>query len=572
MQHQEITPHLERFSSYQRACQEFRWCIPERFNIAAAVCSKHADGATRLALIDVKEAANNSYTFGAIDFLSDKFANVLADCGVARGDRVAVILPQSVELPIAHLAALKLGAVVVPLTVLFGSAALEYRLRDSEAKAIVADVAVLDRLDGFIGGLSRLEAIFVVGDGAGDDKKDFWQKVNAASSYLDPVETSSTEPAFIIYTSGSTGDPKGAVHCHRFLIGHLTAFEMYNNFDLGEDTIFWTPADWAWIGGLFDTLYTAWYYGRPVVAHRTKKFSGEEAIALIERCRITNAFIPPTALRIMKRDEPNPRRKYDLKLRNIMSGGEALTPEIYDWGKAELGASVNECYGQTEANLLVTNCERWFAARPGRMGKPAVGHRVEIVDDGGRILSAGELGHIAVRRPDPVLFLEYLNKPAQTASAFIGDWLITGDMGLKDEDGYIWFRGRSDDLINTAAYRVGPVEIERAILQHQSVVECAVVGIPDPTRGAIIKAFVQLVPGLAPSEKLIEQIQELVRDQVGQHAYPREVEFVESLPKTTTGKIRRSELRDREIEKRRPPFSLQHPPAEATRSDSNRQR
>jgi acetyl-CoA synthetase len=547
----EITPRLERFGDYQRACREFRWRIPERFNIADAVCRKHADAATRLALIDVKDAASNNYTFGAIDFLSDKFANALATCGVTRGDRVAVILPQSVELPIAHLAALKLGAVVVPLTMLFGSAALEYRLRDSCAKVIVADVAILDRLDGFVGSLPHLEALFVVGGGTGDDERDFWQQVQAASSDFNRVETSSTEPAFIIYSSGSTGDPKGVVHCHRFLIGHLTAFEMYNNFDLGEDTIFWTPADWAWIGGLLDTLYTAWYYGRPVVAHRARKFSGEEAFALIERCRITNAFIPPTALRIMKRDEPVPRRKYNLKIRNIMSGGEPLTPEIYDWGKTELGASINECYGQTEANLLVTNCERWFSARPGWLGRPAVGHVVEIIDDSGRVLPAAQSGNIAVRRPDPVLFLEYLNKPEKTASAFVGDWLLTGDIGLKDEDGYICFHGRNDDLINTAAYRVGPVEIERAILQHQSVAQCAVVGISDSTRGTIIKAFVQLVPGAAPSERLIEQIRELVRDQVGWHAYPREVEFVESLPTTTTGKIKRSELRDREIEKRK---------------------
>jgi acetyl-CoA synthetase len=222
---------------------------------------------------------------------------------------------------------------------------------------------------------------------------------------------------------------------------------MCYNFDFGDDTVFWTPVDWAWVGALFDSLYPAWYYGRPVVAHRPAKFSGGEAFAVIERCAVTNAFIPPTALRIMKTDEPDPRSRFDLTLRNIFSGGEALTPEIYEWARETLGTSINEGYGQTEANMLVSNCERWFPARIGSMGRPAPGHTVEIIDEQGQILPAGEVGSIALLGPDPALFLGYLNNAEKTAAAFVGDWLLTGDVGLKDSDGYIWFRGRNDDLI-----------------------------------------------------------------------------------------------------------------------------
>ena len=446
------TPNLSRFSTYEEAYRDFKWLLPETFNIAEAVCSKHSDAATRLALIEVKQGASNTYTFGAIDFLSDKFANVLKGSGIERGDRVAVILPQSAALPIAHLAALKLGAVVVPLTTLFGSAALEFRLRDSGARAVVVDHSLRGRIADMKTTLPELNTIFIAGD-AGERidnapaEYDFWSEINAASSDLIPVETRFDTPAFILYTSGSTGNPKGAVHGHGFLLGHLTAIEMCYNFDFGDDTVFWTPADWAWVGALFDSLYPAWYYGRPVAAHRPAKFSGGEAFAMIERGAVTNAFIPPTALRIIMADDPDPRSRFDLTLRNIFSGGEALTPEIYEWARETLGTSINEGYGQTEANMLVSNCERWFPARIGSMGRPAPGHTVEIINEQGQILPAGEVGSIALLGPDPVLFLGYLNNAEKTAAAFIGDWLLTGDVGLKDSDGYIWFRGRNDDLI-----------------------------------------------------------------------------------------------------------------------------
>ncbi|MGH9822576.1 MAG: AMP-binding protein [Blastocatellia bacterium] len=556
------TPHLERFSGYEQAVTEFRWLVPERFNIADFICRRHPNAATRAALIEVKDTGgSNIYTFGALDFLSDKFANALTAFDVSDGDRVAVILPQCAALPIAHFGILKLGGVVVPLTTMFGRAAFDFRLKDSSVSAIVCDDSMAEILIPLLGGLDKLKAIFVVADITMSDAwrqarasgviRDFWTETNTASSDFLAVDTPSSKEAFILYTSGSTGDPKGAVHRHGFLIGHLPAMEMCYNFDFADDTTFWTPADWAWVGALFDSLYPALYYGRPVVARRFQKFSGDDAFKLIDDFGITNAFIPPTALRLMKRDVPDPRAVYQINLRSVFSGGESLTPEIYDWACTAVGATVNEGYGQTEANMLVSNCSRWFPAKIGSMGRTAPGHTVEIIDDSGCVLPPGEEGHIALKRPDPVMFVEYLNKPEKTAAAFIGEWLNTGDLGVKDEEGHLWFRSRSDDLIKTAAYRVGPSEIERVILAHPSVAQCAVVGIPDETRGAIIKAFITLSPSAIAGEQMIADLQASVRDQIGRHAYPREIEIVEELPTTTTGKIKRKDLRDREIERRR---------------------
>ncbi|HKV38980.1 MAG TPA: AMP-binding protein [Blastocatellia bacterium] len=555
------TPHLKRFVTYEEAARSFQWRIPEKFNIATAVCGKHPDGATRIALIDVKPGGASTYTFAGIDFLSDKFATVLRAAGIGQGDRVAVILPQSASLPIAHLAILKLGAIVVPLTTLFGAAALEFRLRDSGAKAAVLDHSTLERLESVAGNLDNLRILFVDDGQSGElheevarksvnELRSFWREVTEASSELNAPgdastdDTDSSAPAFILYTSGSTGDPKGAVHCHRFLIGHLTAIEMCYNFDFAADTVFWTPADWAWVGALFDLLYPAWYYGRPVIAYRQPKFNASATFGVLERFNVTNVFIPPTALRLMKMEEPWPRSRFTLKLRNIFSGGEPLTPEIHQWAGEALGASINEGYGQTEANMLVSNCQRWFPAKIGSMGRAAPGHTIEIIDDGGNVLAPGKTGHIALRAPDPVLFLGYLNASGKTSAAFIGNWLNTGDTGWKDEDGYFWFQGREDDLIKTAAYRIGPAEIERVILGHPSIAECAVVGVPDEIRGTIIKAFIRLIPGVAPDKELITELQAMVSGQVGRHAYPREIEIVDSLPTTTTGKVKRKQLRE----------------------------
>ena len=436
------SPKLAHYLSYEQACREFRWRVPRRFNIAEAICRKHKDAVTRLALAEIKPAGENYYTFNALDFLSDKFATVLRNAGIQRNQHVAVILAQSASSAIAQLAALKLGGVVVPLTVLLSPSDFEYRLKDSNSRAIIVDASARSKLEQFLESLPSLEVVFIVNDGvlqseaAGSDR-DFWRDLNAASSDFDIVETDSDAPAFVFYTSASESDPKGVVHSHSSLLGHLPAFEMFNNLDIGNDTVFWTPADWACIESLMNLIYPAWYYGRPVIAHEIQEISSEKILARMADSKVTNAYIPAAALQMMRGDM-NPGSEHDLRLKTIYTGGEPLKHAAYDWARDSLGASINQIYGHIEASALVCNCEKWFSTRPGSVGKPVPGHIVDIIEKSSDILSSGETGRIAPRRPDPALFLEYLNQPEQTARAFENDWLITGDRGFKDAEGYIW--------------------------------------------------------------------------------------------------------------------------------------
>jgi acetyl-CoA synthetase len=367
------------------------------------------------------------------------------------------------------------------------------------------------------------------------------------------ADTDETTPAIIMYTSGSTGPPKGVLHGHGVWVGHCPAFDMYFEQDV-FDGVFWTPADWAWIGALGDLVFPAWHYGRPVVGYPMEGFDAETAFELCEEFGVTDTFLPPTAIRMMMSVD-DPEAQYDLSLDAICSGGEPLTPEILDWADDELaGVAVNELYGQTEANLLVTNCRQWFPAQAGSMGKPVPGHEVAIVDqETGERVDDDEVGMIAVRHgPDPVIFQEYWNEPEKTAAASVEaadggpDWHLTDDLGYRDEDGYFWFKARDDDVIITSGYRVGPGEVESAILEHPDVEQVGVVGIPDDTRGEIIKAFVQPVAGVTGSDALRDAIRDLVRDRLAQYEYPREIAFVDELPTTTTGKIQRRKLRERD--------------------------
>jgi acetyl-CoA synthetase len=444
--------------------------------------------------------------------------------------------------------------------VLFGDDALRYRLHDSGATAVVADDAVLDTVAAVRGDCPDLE--LVVGVGAGDagagdadaprdpdggGVRPFESFVEGRSAEFEIADTDADTPATIIYTSGSTGPPKGVLHTQGLWLGHCPAFYMYFERDVFDAT-FWTPADWAWIGALGDVVFPAWHYGRPVVGSPLGGFDPETAFELLAEFDVTDAFLPPTAIRMMM-DVERPAERYDLSLEAISSGGEPLTPEILDWADEELsGVVVNELYGQTEANLLVTNCRDWFPARAGSMGKPVPGHEVAVVDpETGEAKPAGEVGQIAVERGgDPVVFEEYWNSPEETAAASVGDWHLTGDLAERDEEGYLWFKSRDDDVIVTSGYRVGPGEVESAILEHPDVEQVGVVGVPDDTRGEIIKAFVQPDAGSRRPDALREEIRDRVRENLAKHEYPREVEFVDELPQTTTGKIQRRKLRERE--------------------------
>ena len=364
------------------------------------------------------------------------------------------------------------------------------------------------------------------------------------------MKTKADDPALIIYTSGTTGPPKGALHAHRVVLGHVPGVEFFHNFFPQKDDVYWTPADWAWIGGLIDVLFPSWHHGMPVVAYRAKKFDPEQAFYFISKYGIRNAFMPPTALKMM-RQVKDPRKRYDYRMRTIGCGGETLGEELLDWGKEVMGLTINEFYGQTEVNLVVGNCCEIMQVRRGSMGKPIPGHRVEVIDEEGNVVAPGTVGEVAIQRPDPVMFLEYWRNPEATKDKFVKDWSLTGDLAKKDEDGYLWFVGRKDDLITSSGYRIGPAEIEDCLIKHQAVAMAAVIGSPDPVRGEIVKAFIVLKPEVSPSKALHEEIQNFVKTRLAAHEYPREIDFVKELPMTTTGKIMRRELRKMDIEKKR---------------------
>ncbi len=533
--------------SHEAARESFSWDIPDRYNAAHDFLSKH-DDPDRPALYQAyPDGRRESYTFRELDELSDAVAASLWEMGVGRGDRVAVVVPQKPANPLTHLACWKLGAVSLPLSVLFGGDALQYRLTDSGATAVVADEAVLDTVRGVEGECPDLEHVVGV-DGEAPDVTPFEALTEGGDGFV-PVETDADTPAVVMYTSGSTGPPKGVLHTQDVWLGHCPAFYAYFEQDI-DDSVFWTPADWAWIGALGDLVWPAWHYGRPVVGYPMGGFDEATAYELLEEFGVTDAFLPPTAIRMMMGVEA-PTERYDLSLKAVCSGGEPLTPEILDWAEESMaGVAVNELYGQTEENLLVCNCREWFQARPGSMGKPVPGHEVAVIDqETGKQMPTGEVGMIAVRREgDPVVFEEYWNNPEKTDAVTVDGWHLTGDLAYEDEDGYLWFKSRDDDVIITAGYRVGPGEVESAILEHPDVEQVGVVGVPDDTRGEIIKAFVQPVRGVIGDDNLRAEIRQLVRENLAKHEYPREIEFVAELPQTTTGKIQRRKLREREEE------------------------
>jgi acetyl-CoA synthetase len=524
---------------YDALYRSFRWQVPANYNIGVDVCDRWAEREPdRVAILDLGAGgALEEIGYGALRERSNRLANVLAARGIGRGDRVAIILPQTVETAISHIAIYKLGAVALPLAMLFGVEAIAYRLADSGARALITNAQGLAKL-----AQARTSSPdFVLSlDGAADGAEDFHALLARAAPDFAPVATSADDPALMVYTSGTTGPPKGALHAHRVLLGHLPGIEMPHEFLPQPGDRFWTPADWAWAGGLLNVLLPALHYGVPVVAHKFEKFDPEKAYALMARTGVRNAFIPPTALRML-RSAPPP--KGALRLRTVGSGGEALGAETYEWGRSALGLTINEFYGQTECNLVLASCAAIGVSRPGAIGKPVPGHRVAVIHPDGTPCGPGELGQIAIARPDPVMFLEYWGKPDATRDKFIGDWMTTGDQGVADEDGYIRFIGRDDDVITSSGYRIGPSEIEDCLIRHPAVALAAVVGKPDPVRTEIVKAFIVLKAGHSPSDALAADIQSFVRTRLSAHEYPREVAFIAEMPMTTTGKVIRRLLR-----------------------------
>jgi acetyl-CoA synthetase len=545
----------------------FRWQVPPRLNIAQVCCTRWARGprARRTAIAwEHEDGRHGRLSYAQLQAQADRLSHALQRLGVQRGDRVAVVMPQRPETAVAHMAISQMGAVAMPLSMLFGPEALAFRLQDSAAVAAIADETSAANLRAARTDCPALRTLVAVGAAAGQGDVDWDDALGRGPTRRFPaVDTAADDPAVLIYTSGTTGPPKGALIPHRALIGNLTGFVCSQNwFATADDEVFWSPADWAWTGGLMDALLPTLYFGRPIVAFQGR-FTPERAFELMQRHRVTHSFLFPTALKAMMKAVPAPRQHYRLRLRAVMSAGEAVGDAVFHWCRSALGVTVNEMFGQTEINYIVGNCGRWvdsrgrsragWPARPGSMGRAYPGHRVAVIDDAGRECPRGTPGDVAVHRrdvhgdPDPVFFLGYWGSAAATAAKFTGDpadsWCRTGDTAVMDADGWLWYQGRSDDVFKVAGYRIGPSEIENCLVKHAAVANAAVVPKPDAERGAVVKAYVVLAPGRHGDAALVAELQQHVRAQLAPYEYPKEIEFIDSLPMTTTGKVQRRVLR-----------------------------
>ncbi|MEA3394656.1 MAG: AMP-binding protein [Pseudomonadota bacterium] len=592
--------------NYQQLHSQFRWLVPDSFNIAE-VCSRRwaqaPDATKRIAVYaDGAGVTPRFHTYAELQHQANRLSGALASLRVGKGDRVAIVLPQRFETAVAYMAVLQMGAVAVPLSQLFGPEALEYRLKDSDAAVVICDSSAIMNILEVRGTCEALRHVIGVGEGA-DAMADLDYAAILAEQPPEhvPVATRADDPAVLIYTSGTTGNPKGALIPHRALIGNLTGFVCSQNwfgFDPGVNakspapargragvgastngatpslrdpetrSVFWSPADWAWTGGLMDALLPTLYFGRPIVAYNGR-FSPQVAFELMQKYDVTHTFLFPTALKAMMKAFPQPRQFFKLKLQAIMSAGEAVGDAVFGYCQQELGVTVNEMFGQTEVNYIVGNCSIFYPAKPGSMGKGYPGHRVAVIDEDGRECPVGVVGDVALNRfdvhgtPDPIFFLGYWKNEDATRAKFTGDWCRTGDLALRDEDGYLWYQGRADDMFKAAGYRIGPGEIENCLVKHPAVANAAVVPKPDAERGAVVKAYVVLTPDamaergdepLSRSEwetRLVIDLQRHVKGKLAPYEYPKEIEFIDALPMTTTGKLQRRVLRLREEERAR---------------------
>ncbi|OYT86433.1 MAG: AMP-binding protein [Burkholderiales bacterium PBB6] len=559
---------------------QFHWQVPRRFNLAQVCCSRWAEQQPEAVAIRTEQPDGGVrlHTFAELQRAANQVSRALRRMGVQRGDRVAVVMPQRMETAVAHLAIWQLGAVSMPLSILFGPEALAWRIQDSGARCAVVDEAAIGNLNAVRAECPELAHVLAVGGAQGQGDLDLDAVLAREPSAFRAVSTLADDAAVLIYTSGTTGPPKGALIPHRALIGNLTGFVCSQNWlrsgsgkppkrRLGPggapaDAVFWSPADWAWTGGLMDALLPCLYFGVPIVAW-AGRFGPEHALGLMARHRVTNSFLFPTALKAMMKAVPQPRSTYPLKLRAIMSAGEAVGDAVFHWCQQELGVTLNEMFGQTELNYVVGNCSQTLGtdghpaagwpARPGSMGRAYPGHRIAVIDDEGHECPRGTPGDVAVHRrdvhghPDPVFFLGYWRRPEATAAKYTGEpdnsWCRTGDTAVMDDDGYLWYQGRSDDVFKAAGYRIGPSEVENCLVKHPAVANAAVVPKPDAERGAVVKAYVVLAPGLAGNTELIEALQQHVRGRLAPYEYPKEIEFIDALPMTTTGKVQRRVLR-----------------------------
>lgn len=538
---------LRKNFSWDKFCNElFDWDINEKFNITHEAIEKHDVDPKKVALFFVdSDFRCEKYTYRDLNTLSSQFANVLKNLGLEKGDRVARLLPRIPETYITFFGTWKAGMVDVPLYTAFGPEAIEYRVKDCGAKVLVTDYENREKVAKIARNLEGVKIIVVpTGRGVGIYGGDlsFWHEMGKASGKFETVETKADDLAVLVYTSGTTGPPKGTEILQKGIVSVLP-YAKYC-LDVKDTDMYWGFADPGWTYGLFSAGSTLLVLGQSLLIFGGR-FTAESWYHIMDQYRVTNFTAAPTAYRAIMAAGDELPKKYEIIARHFSSGGEPLNKEVISWFKRHFNVNVRDNYGITEVSMLICNSP-YLPLIPGSMGKPMPGFEVKLVDRDGREVPTGQHGVIAAKRNPFFLSNGYWKKPEKWASAFVdGDWFVTGDQAYCDENGYYYFVGRDDDVISSAGYRIGPFEVESTVLEHPSVAECAVVGKPDELRGEIVKAYIVLKVGYQPSDELAKEIQQFVRERLAKHNYPREIEFLEDLPKTSSGKIKRVELRKR---------------------------
>jgi acetyl-CoA synthetase len=544
--------YFRNWESLEELREAWEYEIPDRFNAGEFLCDRWAADQSNVAIYyeDWTADEEGTYTFQELQTQTNRLANRYHEYGLEQGDRIAVNVNRKREALIAYLAAWRAGIVPVPLSTLFGPDGLQYRIDDSGAALAVVDTSNLDAFREATAGNDVLKGTLVMGEAAlANGEVPFWDDLERGSRKFEVADTAVDDDLILMYTSGTTGDPKGVRHGHRALFGHLPGM-ITNGYNLerGSDDILWTPVEFSWAGTMTSIIGT-WSFGTPLVAFESgERFNGERAFDVIERYDVTTASIPPSGLRMMMQVD-DPSEHFDVDgIRVIISGGESLGESVQTWAGEVFDAPVHESYGQTEIwNMVVGDCTALYEPRGEWMGRHLPGHTIEIVDpQTGDPLEPGEIGEIAVHRDDPSVLKGYWNKPDKTDAKFSGEWALTGDLGKRDKDGWFKFVSRKDDIIISSGYRISPVEVEESVATHEAVADAGVIGVPHEERGTVVKAFVVLVDGYEPSDDLADEVGEHVRDNLASYEYPREIEFLDELPRTSTGKIRRTGLRNHE--------------------------
>jgi len=530
-----------------RAADGWRITWPVEANIHAMTLGRHLGPAMRDRPAMIHETATGAVetlSFAQVDRAAKGLAATLRALGYGRGDRIGLHCGQHPDTAVAHMAVAMIGGVAVTLSQLYGPDTLAHAMQDSATQVLLTGDPAWAALRPARATLfPALRHVLTRAPAAGET--DLAAAMAADPGGFVPDFGGADDPALLMYTSGSTGKPKGILHGHRILAAYTPSIHLFFNLTMqDDDAVFWSPSDWAWVGGLLDMLFPAWMAGRPVATSQAR-FAADWAYGFMARHRVTHTFLAPTAIKRLAQT-PDPRAAHDLALRVICTGGESLAADTLDWAERRLGVVCNEFYGMTEVNHLIGNCAALYPRRPGSMGRAYPGHRVALVDETGAPVAPGEAGEIVTPADAPTRYLGYLNAPDKEAEMRLGPWLRTHDLAVRDADGYFWYKGRSDDLIKSSGFRIGPAEIEECLLSHPAVAECAVVGKPDAARGSIVKAFVRLRAGVAGSDALAEALTAHVRTRLAAYKAPREIAFVDDFALTSSGKINRRLLREAE--------------------------